>query len=170
MTSSAQAIEKQHHLGVAPAIGILSIDDKSTASVGLGGAAHYTYGLNDQFNLVLEGSSVVVAADQKQDFMTSPRTRPSMVHQASAGVAYVLDILRWVPYVQVQGGACMLTGGTLPDSLVLPALSIGLGVDYQFSRTFAVGLAGREHLMLTKLDTYSSYTTVLLRFEIMWGY
>lgn len=138
--------------------------------MGFGGAAHYTYGLTDQFNLAIEASSVVVAADQKQDLPSSPHTRPAMVHTGAAGVSYVLDILRWVPYAQVQGGVCMLTGGTLDRALVLPAVSLGLGLDYQFTRQMAVGIAAREHLMVSKLDTYTSYTTVLARFELMWGY
>ncbi|MBX3228593.1 MAG: hypothetical protein KIT84_08065 [Labilithrix sp.] len=167
--SAAHAIEGQHHLGLAPALGILVISDKSTTSTGAGGALHYTYGLTDQFNLALEASSVVVAANQKE-LPTSPHTRPTMVHQAAAGVSYVIDIFRWVPYLQLQGGAAMLTGGTLDRALVLPTVSAGLGVDYQISRSMAVGVAGREHLFVSKLDTYPSYTTVLLRFELMWGY
>jgi hypothetical protein len=166
----AEAIEQQHHLGLAPTMGILSIDDKSTPSVGLGGALHYAYGLSDQWNFTLSASSVVVAADQKQDFPTSPHTRPAAVHQAGVGVSYVIDILRWVPWIGIEGGACLLTGGTLDGSLVVPDISAGAGLDYQISRTIAVGLAGREHLMFSKLDTYPVYLTGMLRFEVMWGY
>lgn len=149
---------------------MLSIDDKSTSSTGLGGALHYAYGLSDQWNLTLGASSIVVAADQKQDFPTSPRTRPSTVHQAAVGASYVIDILRWVPWIGIDGGVCVLAGGTLDRSIVVPELSVGLGLDYQLSRTFAVGLAGREHLLISKLDTYPSYLTAMLRFEVMWGY
>lgn len=166
----AAAIEQQHHIGIAPALGVLSIDDKSTSSTGLGGALHYAYGLSDQWNLTLGASSIVVAADQKQDFPTSPRTRPSTVHQAAVGASYVIDILRWVPWIGIDGGVCVLAGGTLDRSIVVPELSVGLGLDYQLSRTFAVGLAGREHLLISKLDTYPSYLTAMLRFEVMWGY
>lgn len=168
--SDASAIERQHHIGLAPAIGILSIDDKSTASAGVGGALHYAYGLSDQWNFTLSASSVVVAADQKQDSPTSPHTRPSGVHQGGVGVSYVIDILRWVPWIGIEGGACVLTGGTLDRSLVVPDVSIGLGLDYQITRSVAVGFSGREHLLFTKLDTYPSYLTGMLRFELMWGY
>jgi len=168
--ASAHAIERQHHLGLAPALGILSIDGKSTASIGGGGALHYAYGLSDQWNLTVEASSVVVAADQKQDSQSTPRNRPATVDHGAVGIAYVIDILRWVPYVGVSGGVYRLAGGTLESSLFLPGVSLGAGLDYQLNRQWAVGVAGRQHFMVSKMDTYPSYTTLLLRFEYMWGY
>lgn len=166
----ASAVEKQHHLGVGGQLSILTIDDKSSASVGGGAAAHYAYGINDTFNLMLEGSWAVVAANQQQDTPETPRTRPAGVDHASFGVGYVIDVLQWVPYVCALGGVYRLHGGTLPQDLWLPGVELGVGLDYQLTRSFAVGLAGREHLMLSKIDTYSSYTTVLLRGEYMWGW
>lgn len=170
LAKTAEAIERQHHLGLAPELGILKVRGKSTTSTGFGGALHYTYGLTDQWNLAVEASSVVVALDQQQDFENSPKNRPTVVNHAAVGAGYVIDILRWVPYVNLQGGMFLLTGGTLPDALFLPGLSIGAGVDYQFSRSFAVGIGARQHLMISKLKEYPSYTTVLLRLEYMWGY
>jgi len=169
-STHAYAIERQHHLGLAPALGILKIDGKSTTSTGIGGALHYAYGLTDAWNLSVEASSVIVAADQKQDFAYSPRNRPATVDHGAIGVGYVIDILRWVPYIGVHGGVYRLAGGTLDEALFLPGISLGAGLDYQLSRQFAVGAAVREHLMFSKLDTYPSYTTLLLRFEYMWGY
>jgi len=169
-SSRADAIENQQHLGLAPALGILSIDKKSTASVGAGGALHYAFGLTDQWNLTVGVSSVEVAANQKQDFPYSPHTRPGWVHQGGVGVAYVIDILRYVPWIGIEGGACILGGGTLEHSLVLPDVSGAVGLDYQINRTLAVGVTGREHFMVSKLDTYPSYLTAMVRFEVMWGY
>jgi hypothetical protein len=169
-TSPAHAIERQHHLGLGPELAMLSVNHKSTASVGGGGAIHYTYGMSDQWNLAVEASSAIVALDQGQDFPDSPRNRPATVDHAAVGVSYVIDILRWVPYIGVQGGAYRLAGGTLPDPLFLPGLSAGAGLDYQISRSFAVGVGVRQHVMVSKLDTYPSYTTFVLRLEYMWGY
>ena len=169
-STSAHAIEKQHHIGLAPALGILKIDGKSTASAGFGGAVHYAYGLTDQFNLSLHGGSVVVAANQEQDWPHSPRNRPATVDHVAAGVGYVIDILRWVPYVDVHVAAYRLAGGTVDGSLFLPGAQLGGGIDYQLSRRYALGISAKQHLLFTKLDTYPSYTTVLLRFEYMWGY
>lgn len=169
-SGSARAVERQHHLGLAPALGMLTVANKSTLSVGAGGALHYAYGLTDQWNLSVEASSVIVAANQKQDFPTAPRNRPASVDHAAVGLGYVIDILRWVPYLNAHGGLYRVAGGTLPEALWIPGLSLGLGLDYQLNRHFAVGVALREHFMLTKLADYASYTTGLLRFEYMWGY
>ncbi len=149
---------------------MLQVRDKSTASTGAGGALHYTYGLSDQFNLSLEASSVVVALNQQQDGPDSPRNRPASVDHAALGVGYVLDILRWVPYAAVYAGAYRIAGGTMPSVVVAPGVTVGLGLDYQLTRHFAIGVAGRQHFMLTQLENYPSYTTVLLRTELMWGY
>lgn len=166
----ASAVEHQHHLGLAPSLSMLKVDDKSTLSTGAGVAAHYAYGLTDQFNLMGEGSLSIVAANQGQDQPTSPRTRPSEVDHVSLGVGYVIDILQWVPYFGVLAGGYRLSGGTLDKSLFLPGAEVGVGLDYQLSRSLAVGLAGRQHLLFTKLSTYPSYTTVMLRLEYMWGW
>jgi hypothetical protein len=34
----------------------------------------------------------------------------------------------------------------------------------------AVGAGVREHLMISKLSTYPTYTTIFLRAEYMWGW
>lgn len=170
LSAPSRAIERQHHLGLAPAFGVLRIDGKSTASVGGGGAVHYAYGLSDQWNLSVEGSSVVVAANQLRDTPTSPLNRPATVDNGAIGVAYVVDILRWVPYIDLHGGVYRLAGGTLPEPIFLPGMMVGAGLDYQISRHVSVGVAARQHFMISKLDTYPSYTTALLRLEYMWGY
>jgi hypothetical protein len=167
---AAHAIERQHHFGLDPSLSILKIDDKSTASVGAGLGLHYTYGLNDQFNFMAEGNVSIVARDQEQDTEGTPRTRPAEVAHVTAGVGYVIDVLRLVPYIGLLAGGYRLSGGTLGDALVLPGLELAAGLDYQLSRHWAVGLAGRQHMMVTKLGTYPSYTTVMLRFEYMWGF
>lgn len=149
---------------------MLSVAKKSTPSVGAGGAIHYAYGLSDQWNLTAAGASAVVATDQRQDFPWSPRNRPATVDHGAIGASYVIDILRWVPYLGLQAGAYRLAGGTLTESLFLFGLSVSAGLDYQISRKIAVGLGARQHLMLGKLETYPSYTTFSLRLEYMWGY
>ena len=169
-TREAAAIERQHHLGLDPSLAMLKVGDKSSVSAGVGIGAHYTYGINDQFNFMAEINGSVVAANQQQDSPETPRTRPAEVGYASAGVGYVIDILRWVPYIGLLAGGYRLSGGTLEKALLLPGLELAVGLDYQLSRHWAVGLAGRQHLMFTEASTYPSYTNVLLRLEYMWGF
>jgi len=168
--STAAAVEHQHHVGAGAQLAILSIDDKSTASVGGGLALHYTYGIDDTFNLMVEASSSSVAREQFQDTPDSPRTRPAGVDHGAVGVGYVIDILQWVPYLCVLGGVYRVYGGTVPEDLWLSGLSAGLGLDYQLTRSWAIGIGVREHLMISKLNTYPSYTTAFLRGEFMWGW
>jgi hypothetical protein len=168
--NAAHAIERQHHIGIAPQLAILSIDDKSTASTGGGGLIHYAYGLSDQLNFMVEAGSASVAREQMQDYPEAPRTRPAGVDNLNFGVGYIIDVFKWVPYLSLMGGVYRVAGGTVPEALFLPGLSIGAGLDYQLSRSFAVGLGIREHLMVSKLQTYPSYLTAFLRVEYMWGW
>jgi hypothetical protein len=149
---------------------MLKVDDKSTVSVGAGLGAHYTYGLDDQFNLLAEVNVSRVAASQEQDQPESPRTRPANVAHALVGMAYVIDVLRWVPYVGVLGGGYHLSGGTLEAPVVALGGALEVGLDYQLSRSWAVGLAAQQHFLFTRLSDYPSYTTVALRLETMWGF
>lgn len=170
INGNATAIERQHHVGIGAQLAILSIEDKSTASVGGGLALHYAYGINDTFNLMIEATSSSVAREQFQDTPETPRTRPAGVDHGAFGVGYVIDVLQWVPYICVLGGTYRLYGGTLPDDLYLAGMSFGAGLDYQLSRSFALGIGVREHLLLSKLQTYPTYTTAFLRAEYMWGW
>lgn len=167
---AASAVERQHHLGLGPQLAILKIDDKSTLDVGAGLALHYAYGITDQLNFMGEASSSIVAAKQKQDDATSPHTRPAEVDNVSAGVGYVIDVIRYVPYIGILASGYRLGGGTLDKSLFVGGAELALGLDYQVSRSVAVGIAGRQHLLLTKMSTYPTYTTAVLRVEYMWGF
>ena len=166
----AHAIERQHHIGIAPQLAILSVDGKSTMSVGGGGMIHYAYGLTDQLNFMVEASSAVVAREQLQDSPEAKRNRPAGVDHASFGIGYIVDVFKYVPYVSLQGGVYRVAGGTVPEAILIPGVNIGLGLDYQLSRSLAVGIGGRQHFMISKLEEYPSYTTVFMRFEYMWGW
>ena len=166
----ARAIERQHHFGLDPSLSMLKVDDKPTLSTGVGIGAHDTSGIDDQFNFMAELNASIVAADQKQDTPTSPHTRPSQVAHALAGVGYVIDVLRWVPYFGILAGGYRLAGGTLDSAQLVFGAAVQLGLDYQLSRHWAIGAAGQQHFLLTQMSTYPSYTTIMLRFEYMWGY
>ncbi len=168
--SEAAAVEHQHHVGLDPSLSILKVADKSTASVGVGLSVHYTYGISDQFNFMSELNASQVAASQEQDQPSSPRTRPSTVAHGLAGVGYVIDVLRWVPYVGVLVGGYHISGGTLDASALAFGGAVQLGLDYQLSRHWALGASGEQHLLVTKLSRYPSYTTAMLRVEYMWGF
>ena len=166
----ASAVERQHHVGIDPSLSILKVADKSTTSVGSGLSVHYTYGLSDQFNLMAELNASRVAMSQDQDQPSSPRTRPTTVAHGLGGIGYVIDVLRWVPYVGILVGGYHLSGGTLDANALVFGGAVQLGLNYQLTRHWAAGASGQQHFLVTQLGRYPSYTTVMLRLEYMWGF
>lgn len=167
---SARAVEREHHIGIGTGLSLLKIGDKDTMDVGAGVTGFYTYGITDQFNLLIEGGTSLVALGEQRDAKDTPPTRPTTVSHAAAGVAYVLDVLQWVPYAGVLGGGTYFAGGTVAGGLVLPDAQIALGLDYKFSRRVAFGVALRQHLFLTKMDTYPTFTNIFAKVEYSWGW
>jgi len=167
---SAAAFERQHHLGVDGGLSMLDVADKSSLDVGAGIGVHYAYGLSDAFNLVVEGTSSLVALKEHLDDPTTPHTRPTTVSSLGVGVVYVFDVLRWVPYAGVLGSSYLLGGGTLDKATLILGAQLAVGLDYQITRSVAVGVAGRQHLLLTDLSTYPTYTTIFARVEYVWGW
>jgi hypothetical protein len=165
----AVEIEHEHHLGLGPSFAALKIDDKSTMSTGAGLDLHYTYGLDDQFELLGNASWAIVALDQQQDNKDSPHTRPATVSTLAVGMGYVVDVLTWVPYFGALGGVAEMSGGTLDRRLWLADLSIVGGLDYRFSHHFAAGVSYRQHMFLSDQSTYPSYSLFTLRAEYKWG-
>jgi hypothetical protein len=74
-----------------------------------------------------------------------------------------------VPYVGILVGGYGLSGGTIPSIKILPGAEIAAGLDYRLGSSAAIGIALRQHL-LSETDTYPSFTQVLARFEMIWGW
>jgi hypothetical protein len=168
-SSRADALERQHRVGVGLGFALLKVGDKASVSAGLGGGFSYSYGLTDQFNLVAEGGYARVATSESSD-ATTPRTRPTDVWNGGIGVTYVLDVLRWVPYFGLLGAGYALTGGTIDRPKFVPGAVLALGLDYHINRSFAVGVAFRQHMLLGDISTYPSFTNVFARAEYVWGW
>jgi opacity protein-like surface antigen len=166
-STQVSAIERQHHLGVGTGLSLLKIDDKPTVDVGGGLGVHYAYGVTDQFNFMLEGTSSVVARHVTE---TKPTTRPSTVESVAFGGSYVLDVIRWVPYVGILASGYAMTGGSLRQTKYLAGVQIAAGLDYQITRSLAVGVAIRQHMLFSDISTYPTYTQAFLRTEYMWGW
>ncbi len=173
VAAPASAVERQHHLALAPSLGLLKVD-QSPLSVGAGINALYTYGLTDQFNLVLEGGSSILSyssdpQDPEKD-KTVPKTRPGNLSTLGTGLTYVLDVLRFVPYGGVLLGGNVLGGGTLPDARFVPSIQLALGLDYQFNRLVSAGVGYRQHIFFAEPSTYPSYSVIFAKIELSWGY
>jgi hypothetical protein len=169
LAPAARAVEHEHHLGIDVGGNVLVIGDKSTSDFGGTAMVHYTYGLSDAFDLMFEGSYSLVALGQTADSPQTPRTYPAWIANANVGIGYVFDVLTWVPYVGILVGGYGLSGGTIPSMKILPGAEIAAGLDYRLGSSAAIGVALRQHL-LSETDTYPSFTQVLARFELIWGW
>jgi hypothetical protein len=168
LSSPASAVEHEHHVGVDAGVSTLVMSDKTDLGGGVG--AHWAYGLSDAFNLMAEGTWSLVARGEKVQGPTTPRTRPTHVTNVNVGLGYVFDVLRWVPYAGALIGGYGLAGGTIDGATILPGIAIALGLDYRFGRSWAAGLALRQHMLFTEMSTYPSFTHVFARFEYTWGW
>ncbi len=169
----AAGVEKQHHLGVDAGMALLVVNKKDTPSVGGGFLAHYAYGITDQWQLALEGGYSIVSLGEQKDIMVTdmttmmkvklPNIRPAHLFQGSAGVNYVFDVIRWVPYAGIYATAFGLLGGNLPAPKFVMGATVAAGLDYHVTRLFTAGLAVRQHFPFSAMDDYPSFTQVMAR-------
>jgi hypothetical protein len=166
----AGAVERENAIGVDVGGAILVVADKSAQDVGASVGLHYTYGLSDALNLVADAGWSLVALNEGLTDPTTPRTRPTNVTNADAGLAYVLDVLQWVPWGAAELGGYALDGGTLDAVKILPGVALAVGLDYRLNRSWSLGVEGREHLLFTEMSTYPSFLQLFARAEYVWGW
>jgi hypothetical protein len=170
LPGAAQAVEREHALGVDVGGAIFMVADKSSPDIGGSIGLHYTYGLSDAFNLVADAGWSLVALNETLTDPTTPHTRPTNITNADVGLAYVLDVLQWVPWGAAEIGGYALDGGTIGGVQVLPGAAIAVGLDYRLNRSWAIGVSAREHLLFTELSTYPSFMQAFVRMEYVWGW
>ncbi len=161
--SVAMATEGQWHLGGGLGVGSFA---RSESGTGPALGIHAAYELSDMFDAQLE-----LTASQ-HGFVEGETTR---FYGALVGLTYKIDIIEWVPYFGVYGGAFAFDGAVRPAPLAEREMGIAfsLGLDHAFSRSFAVGGQLRYHgFMSDPLSSLSDapYFTALLRAEARFGW
>ena len=158
----AHAFERQWHLGAGLGAGFFA-DANTSAGPVLG--LHAAYGLSDMFDVKVEGLGALHSVGDESFQLLS----------GSAGLAYKVDVIQWIPYLGIQVGYYHLMGDVLPAKLSNHelGLSVDLGLDYAYSRSFGLGAQLRYHGFMH--DPMSSmadapYFCALLRAEYRWGY
>lgn len=156
LATPAHAFERQWHLGGGAGV----VWPPAAYSLGPALSAHAAYGLSDVFDLRLE----VLASRHGRDGWPS-----ASLLSGAGGIAYKLDIIEWVPYAGLMAGYAWsdpdLPAAEGPHRA--PLLGLLVGVDYGFSRSFGLGVAVREDLLLT---SGRSQGAALLRAEYRWGW
>lgn len=162
--AQAGAFERQWHSGVGVGYSYFSSGEESLH--GVAGGLHLTYGLTDAWNAM---ASI--------DAGYHP-SGGALVFGGALGVGYVVDVLQVVPYVGVLAGpydvwrvkgACDVANAPLCHSVRLD-LSIPFGLDYTVTRSVAVGIGGRYHLLFFGPNPVDQMVTAFARAEITWGY
>jgi hypothetical protein len=169
LPASAGAVEREHALGMDVGPAIFVVNDKGSPDIGATLGLHYTYGLSDAFNIMADAGYSIVALNESGDSNT-PQTRPTTLWGGAAGLSYVFDVLRWVPWAAAEAGVLGLNGGTIVGTRVLPDAILALGLDYRLNRSWAVGVSFRQHFLFTDMGDYPSLTQVFARFEYVWGW
>ncbi len=123
----------------------------------LGG--HGAYGLSDMFDLELE---LLWARNASGLGKTD-------VLAATGGIAYKIDILRWIPYFGVLGGYYHWGGAPGPNGESGSAVgaSAQIGLDFLATRELAFNLDFRWHFSF-KDEFYAPLRTLMLGAEYRW--
>ena len=154
---AAQAFEREWHLGAGA-----GVSNGNGLKLSPAVAAYAAYGLSDVFDARVEVTARGYHLGQEQN--------PNAV-SALAGVAYKLDVLRWVPWAGVYAGYLGFLEQPPATSTFKRhdlALGLGLGLDYGFTRKFGVGVTLHFDQALTRSE--ANTFDALLRAEYRWGW
>jgi hypothetical protein len=157
----AAAAEAQWHVGGS--VGYAALFNPSLH--GFGGGLHLARGLNDVFNFM-------AAAD-----VTYHPSGKVLIPSAAVGATAAFDVFQVVPYVGLLVGAAdqatLAPGcgvGSAPRCHALRLdLEVPFGADYQVSRSFVIGLAGRLQVFLAN-GSPSATLGPFVRAEYVWGF
>ncbi len=117
VSARAHAVERENQLGLELGVPMLVVQGKSTNTLSGGSfGLHYTYGITDAVNLVADGGT---------SLMPWGASSLSTTSNLDVGVAYVLDVLRWVPWGAVEAGGYALTGDPVGGTQNPPRLRPG---------------------------------------------
>jgi hypothetical protein len=163
----AGADEGESAFSVGGYYSTLSVPDHSP----LGGALEldYEYGVTDV--LWLRASAGGGLYFESDDDAGKPRHRAQMA-RASVGISYALDVLRYVPYVNLGLGAAHVSGTDLdedadpPQEGFHPLVQIGGGLNILSSPEFSWGLQFRFENFLGKTALF----LVGARASFRWGF
>jgi hypothetical protein len=135
--TAAAAGASEWQLALRAGAGTVSIDGRKPW--GLAGALDLEYGLTDSWAVraSFEASTHDVSKASEQDM------RPAGTIHTDAlliGATYTFDVLRLLPYADLQVGMIQLAGAvSTPQSLL--AMQLGVGADYFVTRRFLAGLS-----------------------------
>lgn len=148
----AQAAEGENTLSLFLGYGTLARADQQPSGGVLG--LDFERGFSDALAWRLSGG-----------LGTYPGTPLTYSGHLTAGLTYLFDVLKYVPYANLGVGAIAIGGGDL-DPEVSALLELGAGLDVLHSRSFSYGVQLRFESFLEQ----TSFFTVGVRASWRWGF
>lgn len=156
LAAPARAEQGEHALALTPRYAVEVPSDGTSDLHGVGLGVGWEWGIDDFWGLVADASW----SHHFGDFADLD------VALALAGIRYNIDAFQWVPHVDLLvGGALLAPGGGAPAEGDF-AIAAALGLDWRPSRAWAIGVEGRYHAFVTRLDTIPAYVTAAARVVI----
>lgn len=153
---SASAFDGPWHVGAGGGVVAAATDYRTGPALTL----HAAYGLTDVFDARLNLTSSWHQGKAEE-------TSSVQLSSGSLGLAYKLDIIEWVPYLGVRAGYFRFSSNPAEGYARNGGLlGVMAGVDYSFSREFALGAELGYDLLLPEGRTAGA----LLRAEYRFGY
>jgi hypothetical protein len=156
--SAARAEFKEWKIAVTPAYGVAYIDSR-TANGG-GGGVEVGFGITEALTLHASGFLSWHAIDASM----TQKAGTISAYASMLGLTYTLDVIRLVPYFEIQLGVVGTRGtagfGSNPEVAKSSddfALGLGFGIDYLITRHVAVGVIVRYHALMTDLTRIPVY-------------
>ncbi len=137
--AAVAAGENEWQVALRVGAGTVNIDGRKPW--GIAGGLDVEYGITDAWAVraSVDASSHSVSKVDDMDMRPagSVQTRAALI-----GLTYTFDVLRLVPYANLQAGLIQLAGAVMtPQSLF--AMRLGIGADYFVTRHFTAGLSAQ---------------------------
>ena len=151
----AWAEQGEHALSITPRYAVEVPSDGGADLHGVGLGVGWEWGIDDFWALVADASwshhfGEVADLD---------------VALGLAGIRYSIDAFEWVPHLDLLiGGALLAPTGAAAEGDF--AIAAAFGLDWRPTRSWAIGVEGRYHAFVTRLDTIPAYVTAAARIVI----
>jgi hypothetical protein len=157
----ASAFERQWHVGVD---GVYAIADwPEGGAVGLGGGTHIGYGLTDAFNI-----RVHLDVSRYPSVLFGGEPRDALIWNSQLGAEYVIDVMRWIPYIGATAGVVDVLVQREEHNVHL-GVEVPLGLGYRITPNFAALVEGRlRMLMLGREPSPSNGVLTTFRVQYLW--
>ncbi len=166
----AHADKKEWTVAVTPGYAVAYVDSRT--GNGGGGGVEVGYGITESLSLHASGflswHALGATKSEKAGTMSG--------YASMVGLTYTIDVIRLVPYFELQVGAVGVRGtpefgrnsGVVKSSDDF-AIGLGFGMDYLLTRHVAVGFVVRYHALVTDITRIPVYLYVGPRVTFRFG-